>query len=127
MHTRALEGWSLGMYQAIATALLLAQLYFLYLAPISPYLHGLFFLTGVLILTFLRNAGWGAAAEGGRIHPVDIGLCVISIVPVVYILQDYAGFVRRGSVPIQSDILIGILFIALLIEAGRRVVGWILR
>ena len=126
MYTRSLEGWSLAIYQTIATAMLLAQLYFLYLAPISPYLHGLFFLTGILILTFLRNAGWRGAAVGGRIHPADIGLCLFSIVPLIYILQDFIGFVRRGSVPMSTDILIGVLFIALLIEAGRRVVGWIL-
>ncbi|WP_253261512.1 MULTISPECIES: TRAP transporter fused permease subunit [unclassified Roseobacter] len=116
----------MAIYQTIATAMLLAQLYFLYLAPISPYLHGLFFLTGILILTFLRNAGWRGAAVGGRIHPADIGLCLFSIVPLIYILQDFIGFVRRGSVPMSTDILIGVLFIALLIEAGRRVVGWIL-
>lgn len=122
---RDFTGWQLNIFQALCIGFVAAQLYYLYLEPISPYLHGLMFLTGILVLTFLRYPGWRQASRHS-VNIVDIVLVGLSLVPVVYILQDYLGFIRRGSVPSQTDIWIGILFIGLLIEAGRRVVGWVL-
>lgn len=118
-------GWQLNLYQVLCAAFVTAQLYYLYIEPISPYLHGLLFLTGILILTFLKYP-FKRGATASVVGIVDLLAVALSLVPVLYILQDYGSFVRRGSVPSQTDIWIGILFITLLIEAGRRVVGWVL-
>lgn len=126
MFARELTGWQAGLYQAGCVGFVLVQLYLLYVEPISPYLHGLIFLTFLLVLSFVRNAGWDSALNRRSVHPVDVVLCVAAVFPLYYVLQDFGGFVRRGSVPSQTDIWVGILFIALLIEAGRRVIGWIL-
>lgn len=126
MFARDLTGWQLALYQAACVGFVGVQLYLLYVEPISPYLHGLIFLTFLLVLAFVRNAGWDSELNRRSVHPVDLVLCAAAVFPLYYVLQDFGAFVRRGSVPSQTDIWVGILFIALLIEAGRRVIGWIL-
>lgn len=127
MNRRSLGGVHAHIFSAGALALLLGQLYLLYLAPISPLLHGLLFLSAVTALSFLKLSA--VAITGDRGHRVpfyDYALAALALVPLLYAYYDYNAFVRRATLPNQTDIAMGILLIVLILEAGRRAIGWIL-
>lgn len=127
MNRRNLSGFDAYVFSGGALALLLGQLNLLYLAPISPLLHGLLFLSAVTALSFVKLAA--VSIEGERGHRValhDWALAALALVPLLYAYSDYNAFVRRATLPNQTDIAMGILLIVLILEAGRRAIGWIL-
>jgi TRAP transporter 4TM/12TM fusion protein len=87
------------------------------------------FLSVGLFLTFLTYRGWGrsdkAKAAGKADHPnvLDWALALISLVPAIYIVPDWQGFFRRAVIPTDTDLVVGILLIVLVLEAARRTVG----
>jgi len=130
MSARRLGGGDALVFQAMSGIFISGQLYFLYIEPISPYLHALMFTCAVLSMAFLGFGFLGRQGEGDqdRIALIDWALAGLSLTPFLYayFYVDFVRFLRRGSVPSQEDILIGILFLLLLLEAGRRVIGPIL-
>lgn len=130
MRARRLQGGEAAAFQALSVAFVAGQLYFLYLHPISPYLHALMFVSAIMALTFLAFPARRPNPEAAR-HAIawhDWALAALALMPFLYayVWEDFVRFLRRGSVPSQTDILIGVLFMALLLEAGRRVIGMIL-
>lgn len=130
MKARRLSGFDAIAFQGLSVAFVAGQLYFLYLAPISPYLHAMIFVSAVMALTFLAFPAGRPDPDRERhpISPVDWALALLSAVPFLYayVWEDFVVFLRRGSVPSQEDIVVGVIFLVLLLEAGRRVIGWIL-
>lgn len=130
MRARRLSGWEATAFQALSVAFVAGQLHFLYLNPISPYLHALMFVSAIMALTFLAFPARKPDPERPhhRIAWHDWALAAAAAVPFfyAYVWEDFVRFLRRGSVPSQDDILIGVLFLVLLLEAGRRVIGNIL-
>jgi len=57
---------------------------------------------------------------------VDLGFILMSIYSTWYIWNNYISIVRRAGMPIQKDIIIGIITILLVLEAARRVMGNVL-
>ncbi len=61
--------------------------------------------------------------RGGSVHPLDLGLAILSAVPPLYILLNYHDLVLRAGTVTPTDVAVGILGIVMVIEAARRIVG----
>lgn len=61
--------------------------------------------------------------KGGNVHPLDLFLALLSIVPPAYILLNYQQLVLRAGTVTPADVVIGLLGIIMVIEAARRIVG----
>jgi TRAP transporter 4TM/12TM fusion protein len=53
----------------------------------------------------------------------DILLAVLATAGALYIWWDYSGIITRQGLPSQTDIIMGIVLIVLLLEAARRALG----
>ncbi len=69
-----------------------------------------------------NRSGWRALL----VLVPDGTLVVLSLVAALYPLTDFDNFVYRAARPTDTDVLMGVLLILLVIEATRRTVGWIL-
>ncbi len=67
--------------------------------------------------------GITALSDTTKIPVYDIVLGLIACFASLYIIIDYEGITARYGIPVFRDILIGIVLVALLLEATRRVVG----
>ncbi|MDQ7784057.1 MAG: TRAP transporter permease [Desulfomonilaceae bacterium] len=84
-----------------------------------------------LVITFLaypmvKRPGRGILSKlssPDRMRPFDLFVAVIAFVSAIYIVLDYEGLSVRQGDPAARDILVGILLLAVLLEAARRVVG----
>ncbi|WP_270934964.1 TRAP transporter permease [Falsiroseomonas oryzae] len=124
---RALAGIDLAAWLTIGVVGLLVQLWLLYLNPISPLLHAMGFLSIVMVLAFLRYAPRSLPPGASQRVPwYDWLLAAASLVLLVHANLDYAQYVRRAAIPRPPDVWIGLVFVVLLLEAGRRAMGWIL-
>ena len=124
---RELAGADLLLWLGIGFVALLVQLWLLYLNPISPLLHAMGFLSIVMALTFLRYAPRKLPAGASQRVPwYDWLLAAACLVLLVHANTDYAQYVRRAAIPRPMDVWIGLFFVALLLEAGRRAMGLIL-
>jgi TRAP transporter 4TM/12TM fusion protein len=54
---------------------------------------------------------------------IDIVLALLATFSALYLALDYGGIVTRYGTPIMRDIVMGLLLVALLLEATRRVIG----
>jgi len=79
-------------------------------------------LTFAMLLTFLVFP----ASAAGRGRPVpwrDLVLAVVAAASVFYLVVDYEGLQTRFGIPLQREVVIGTVFLALLLEATRRALG----
>ncbi|HVN24718.1 MAG TPA: TRAP transporter fused permease subunit [Syntrophorhabdales bacterium] len=61
-----------------------------------------------------------------RIGLVDIVLALAGIGTILYMLVDFEEFIYRAVTPERWDIICGVAFIVLILEATRRSSGWIM-
>ncbi len=61
-----------------------------------------------------------------RIRWWDVVAALASVVPIWYLIQGGDDLTDRASLPNETDQLIGLLLIVLLLEATRRTTGWIM-
>jgi len=124
---RQLSGFSLTVVKVMGVALSLFGLYWVF-NPMAKQLYLPAFLMIGLSMTFLAYRGWGRSDEakgGGADNPhlVDWALAALTIVPFVYIVQDWDSFFRRAIVPTDLDLVMGTLAILVTLETARRTVG----
>jgi TRAP transporter 4TM/12TM fusion protein len=109
-------------------ALSLFSLYWVF-NPMPKQVYLPTFLSGALFLTFLTYRGWGrsdkAKQSGKPDQPniLDWALALLSLVPAIYIVNDWQAFFRRAITPTDMDLIIGTLLVLLVLEAARRTVG----
>ncbi len=110
--------WLIG---ALAVGLSLYSLWWV-LSIVPPQPYRLSFLLLVLVLTFL------VYPAGGRPRPglLDATLAIAAAVALAWPLFDFGEFVYRAATPTRVDLVLGAVTIALVLEATRRTVGWIL-
>lgn len=69
----------------------------------------------------------GRKAERSRVSLIDWGCFLLSLASTGYLLIEYQAIMtERGGTPNTADILFAILTVVLVLEAARRVTGWIL-
>jgi TRAP transporter 4TM/12TM fusion protein len=97
-------------------------------AYVETHLYRITFLLLVLLVTFLSRASDGEGASK-RTRPtilVNAALIVLSLVALLWPLVDLDAFVHRAATPNKTDIVLGIITIAVVLEATRRTSGWVL-
>jgi TRAP transporter 4TM/12TM fusion protein len=61
-----------------------------------------------------------------RVGWFDILLALIGIACIAYMFIDFEDFIYRAVTPERWDMIFGVVFIALILEATRRTSGWIM-
>jgi TRAP transporter 4TM/12TM fusion protein len=118
--TNRLSGWVGATVTAIAVAMSLFHLYAAYeIVPTQElrYTHVAF----VLLLAFLLFPA--AKRYRDRVHWFDViaGLTCVGI--LIYAIVGGEEFTDRATTPDRTDVILGVVFIILLIEATRRTIG----
>jgi len=78
-----------------------------------------------LVLTFLVTKSTGRREKGELIKPWDIVFIIMSILGCVTVYLKYITYLSFMGESTRWDIFMGITTTILIIEAGRRTVGWI--
>jgi TRAP transporter 4TM/12TM fusion protein len=141
---RAPAGWA-GRAAALLAAGLAAYALYWVLFIVQPQIYRVSFLLVALVLTFLLFPAFAkastsakvtadksadkparAAQKTGVVPVADWLLIGLAVLAFGWPLADFARFVYRAAEPTAIDVGLGILAIALVLEATRRAVGWIL-
>lgn len=111
---------------AVSGAAVAMSLLFLYWAwaTVTTQVLRLVFLFFALSLSFLLYPGRRGA--GTRIAWGSWALVAASAIAVGYPLWDFEEFIYRAALPTRLDVVLGVVTIALVLEATRRTAGWIL-
>jgi TRAP transporter 4TM/12TM fusion protein len=120
--TNRLAGWPGIIVTSIAVAMSLFHLYAAYaIIPTQEmrYTHVAF----VLLLSFLVFPMAYRFRNHIRWWDVIAGLTCVGI--LVYAIVGGEDFTDRATTPNRTDVILGVIFIALLVEATRRSIGWI--
>jgi TRAP transporter 4TM/12TM fusion protein len=118
-----LSGWAGTLVTSIAVAMTLFHLYAAYdIVPTQPlrYTHVAF----VMVLCFLSFPL--AERFRNRIRWWDAVAAVASVAILVYAIWGGEEFTDRATSPTRLDVILGVIFIVLLLEATRRTSGWIM-
>src|SRR5213078_2665102 len=126
-----LVGWAGRLVTSIAVAMSLFHLYaaiagawpftdfpIITTQPLR-YAHVAF----VLMLSFLLFPL--AARFRDRIRLWDVAAGIAAAAILVYAIEGGEEFTDRATMPTQLDVVLGVIFIVLLLEATRRTTGWI--
>jgi len=130
--TNRLVGFAAAFVTAIAVGMSLFHLYTA-IAGVPPlfselpivatqplrYTHVAF----VLVLAFLLYPV--ARRYRHRIMWWDVVAAAAAVAVLIYAIEGGEDFTDRATVPTQTDVILGVLFIAILLEATRRTIGWI--
>jgi TRAP transporter 4TM/12TM fusion protein len=118
-----LSGFAGIAVTSIAVAMTLFHLYAAYdIVPTQPlrYTHVAF----VLVLCFLSFPV--AARFRDRIRWWDVLAAAASVAILAYALWEGDDFTDRATSPTRLDVVLGVIFTILLLEATRRTSGWIM-
>jgi TRAP transporter 4TM/12TM fusion protein len=77
-----------------------------------------------LFLTFLLFPA--AKRFRHRLMPWDAALALIAIAPIWYLIAGGEDLADRSTLPNETDVIMGCLFVVLVLEAARRSTGWIM-
>lgn len=116
-----------GFWQVLITALAVAMSLFAIYSTVFPVTTQI--LRGVhvafmLVLSFLYFPI--SKKYKNKVSPIDIFLSLAALAPIVYMLTDFEEFIYRAVTPELWDMILGVAFLALIMEATRRTSGWIM-
>ena len=118
-----LTGWAGQAVTAIAIACTAFHLYAAYeIVPTQPlrYAHVAF----VLVLCFLLFPV--TARFRNRVQWWDVVAGAAAVAILLYAIWGGDDFTDRATTPDKTDVVLGVIFIVLLLEATRRTTGWIM-
>jgi TRAP transporter 4TM/12TM fusion protein len=97
-------------------------------AYVETHLYRISFLLLVLLITFSssRSGDGGRSTRTGRALGLDGALILLSLAALLWPLLDLDAFVHRAATPSSTDIVFGLITIAVVLEATRRTSGWVL-
>jgi TRAP transporter 4TM/12TM fusion protein len=120
---RRLTGIPAAIAATLSVGLSLYALYWV-LFIVQPQVYRVSFLLVALVLTFLLFPARRRSAAG--VTAFDWVLALLALVSLAWPLADFSRFVYRAANPLTLDLALGTITIALVLEAARRSVGWIL-
>jgi TRAP transporter 4TM/12TM fusion protein len=121
--TRKVKGFWDRAITVLAIALSLFALYSA-VVPVTTQILRSVFVAFLLALSFLYYPL--TARHKGRITLFDVGLSVLGLACIGYMLFDFEDFIYRAVTPETWDLVFGVVFILLILEATRRSSGWIM-
>jgi TRAP transporter 4TM/12TM fusion protein len=119
---RELTGWAAKLVAAVALAFSGYQLVIAGFAPLSSLPTRSLHVGFLLALAFLIHAG-GKWAARNRLPWYDIALAALSFALATYHLVFEAALVQRSGDPSVADLAVGTVFVVLVFEGARRVLG----
>ena len=126
---RKLHGFASAVVDVVGAGLVLFAIYWVF-NPIPAQQYRPAFLAVALLLTFLVFRAHGRATRTEHPEesptPLDWVLGILALVAVGYAAVNADEVFRRAAEPTGLDIAAGLVSIALVLEATRRTVGWIL-
>jgi TRAP transporter 4TM/12TM fusion protein len=123
---RKLSGAPATVLQVVAVALSLFAIYWVF-QPMSAQVYRPAFLAGALLLTFMvfrSGERTGRPEENPTIGDWLLGIVAAASVGYAAVIAD--ELFRRAAAPETLDLVAGVVAMALVLEATRRTVGWIL-
>ncbi len=120
---RDLIGWWYYFSAALATGTALYHIYTAYFgAPFALLFRNIHWML-IVVLIFLF---FPATKKSPRNRPtiLDLLCIVISIYLGMYVILNYQAIAGRAGAPVTADIVLGALLVIIVLEAGRRTVGW---
>jgi len=120
--TRDLAGAWWWLASAIAVGFSLFQLYTSAFGVLLAYQQRLVHLGLAMCLAFLLYP----ARRGRASHSVDAldaALAAAVLVVLAYVLHDFRAFAFRAGSPSAADVVVGLVFLLMVLELTRRVVG----
>ncbi len=121
--TRKVKGFWDKVITVLAVALSLFALYSA-VVPVTTQILRSVFVAFLLALSFLYYPL--TVKHKGKITVLDIGLSALGLACIGYMLFDFEDFIYRAVTPENWDLILGVLFILLILEATRRSSGWIM-
>src|SRR6195952_5324056 len=121
--TNRLLGWAGTISTAIAVVMSVFHLYAAYaIVPTQElrYIHVAF----TLVLSFLLFPL--ATRFRNRVRWWDVVPAILAVATIVYALWGGDDFTDRAAVPERWDVIVGVIFIVLVLEATRRTTGLIM-
>jgi TRAP transporter 4TM/12TM fusion protein len=118
--TNRLSGWAGTIVTTIAVVMSLFHLYAAYeIVPTQElrYTHVAF----VLLLAYLLFPAAKRFRDRIRWFDVIAGLTCVGI--LIYAIMGGEEFTDRATLPTRTDVILGVIFIVLLVEATRRTIG----
>ena len=123
VRTRRLSGAIAKVATALSAGLSLYALYWV-VGIVQPQLYRTSFLLVTLTLTFLLYPA--SQRSKNNITTLDWSLVVLTLLALGWPIVDLDQFVYRAATPTNTDLVLGILTTALVLEATRRTIGPIL-
>ena len=119
---RELAGWAAKLVAGMALAFSAYQLVIAGFSPLSSLPTRSIHVGFLLSLAFLIHP-ISAKADRHRIAAYDLFLAALSFALALYHLVFEADLVQRSGDPSTADLVVGTIFIVLVFEAARRVLG----
>ena len=88
----------------------------------TPQIYVMLFLSAILMLTFLVYPAGPRFLR--RVSVLDLILCVASVAITGYVLLNFNQVIYRINTPTPIDFVFGVVALLLVLEAGRRTIGW---
>ncbi len=122
---RQLKGVAFYLVAALAAG---TAIYHLYTAIAGPPFAILFRNIHWMLLATLIFIYYPATKKSpsDRIQIVDALCIAITLVLGFYVWMNWDAIAARAGAPTQADIILGALLVIMVIEAGRRTVGWVI-
>ncbi|WP_029165606.1 TRAP transporter permease [Aminiphilus circumscriptus] len=122
---RRLTGWQGYVVSAWCIAMSLFHMYTAGIGLLPTAIQRAVHLTFALAAVFLLYPA-SPRLNRTKIPWYDWILAALAVVGTGYIVFFFNEIARRGARPLSSDVVLGVLTIALVLEAGRRIVGKVL-
>jgi TRAP transporter 4TM/12TM fusion protein len=115
-----------GRAASLLAAGLAAYAIYWVLFIVQPQVYRVSFLLIAVVLTLLLYPATARLRLSDRVPPYDWILVTLAVIAFSWPLLDFRQFVYRAAEPTSIDLILGVVAIALVLEATRRAVGWIL-
>ena len=115
------KGFMAKFVSALAIAFSMFQLYTAVFGVLDAQLQRAIHLGFGLALVYLLYPTRRAWSEG--VHPIDLVLAILGAAAPAYLVIEYNELVLRAGTVTETDFLVGLVGVLLVIEATRRIVG----
>ncbi len=117
---RQLTGFWNGVVSVVAVAMALFHLYTARFGTLEALRQRSAHLTFVMVLVFLLYPIRKKNAASSPLRFYDVLFALIAVTPLIYIFVNHSDLTLRAGILTQTDLIIGVLGILVVLEAGRR-------